>query len=111
MTTDADSFIVHAEKFGIDCVEQTGRLFLSPLDFVKLKLELQRIAAKHSKNREHVTWWERPPKITDEDVSLLREAGSTVSEIAQAIGKPEKAVLAALSRVDNEEKSLVELAA
>jgi hypothetical protein len=29
---------------------------------IRLKLELQQIYAQHSKNRQHITWWESPPK-------------------------------------------------
>ena len=92
-------FIKHAQRYGIDCVYETAaQAGLTPVELVKLKLELRAIAEQHRRARQPASWWEKPPAITDEDLVTLREAGYTASEIAELTGKTKSAVWKALER-------------
>ena len=106
MSTIFEESIRHAERFGIDSVYESATE-LEAADRVKLKIELQRIAVGHSKNREHITWWEHPPRVTNEDILHLRDEGLTASEIVTATGKTQRAVEAILRAVEDEEKQQV----
>jgi Putative ATPase subunit of terminase (gpP-like) len=83
-----EPLIRHAQLFGIDCVELAAeQIGYSPLDKVKFKLELQKVATEHKRTKKPKVWWEDAPKVGKEDTLLLYEAGYTVEEIAEAVGQ------------------------
>lgn len=94
-----ESLLLHAKKFGIDCVEMTASMFaMTAKAWVEFKLALAQVAREHRKNRQPVTWWDHAPTINGADILALHDEHLTPGEIAALTGKSIPVVRQAIER-------------
>jgi hypothetical protein len=92
-----DDFLVHARKFGTQCVLETAEEYLAAADCAQLKAAIRRIAGEHRRAKKPSNWYDDVQDFTDEEVAGLAE-DMTTAEVAVLIGKSKAAVHSALQR-------------
>jgi hypothetical protein len=81
-----EELVKHAKLFGTEQVLPTAETYLTPEELVRLKVELQQIAAQHKRTKKPRIWYEDVPKVGRDDALALHAEGLTLEEVAKAVG-------------------------